>query len=69
MGSVESFRSCRVLAPKITKAFEAAQSDNVSDHSVYLREEMHEHYRLQRAGAISEEACSAATKRILGKFE
>jgi hypothetical protein len=69
MGSVESFRSCRVLAPKISKAIEAAQSDNVKDYNVYLREEMHEHYRLQRAGAISGEACSAATKTILSKFD
>lgn len=68
MGSVESFRSCRVIAPKIASAINDAQSQNVADYNVYLREEMHDHYRLQRAGAITPEACSEATKTILGKF-
>ena len=68
MGSVESFRTCRAIAPKIVEAIEEAQSANVTDYSVYLREEMHEHYRLQRAGAITPKDCNAATKKILGMF-
>jgi len=69
MGSVESFRACRSIAPVVSKAIEEAQAVNTDDRQVYLREEMHEHYRLQRANVITTEVCTAATRKILGKYE
>jgi hypothetical protein len=69
MGSVESYRTCRAIAPAISQAIKDAQASNPSDRAPYLREEMHEHYRLQRANVISKQACNAATRKILGGFE
>jgi hypothetical protein len=69
MGSAESFRACRAIAPAISQAIEKAKSDNTRDRQMYLREEMHEHYRLQRAAVITSEACTAATRRILSQYE
>jgi hypothetical protein len=68
-GTVESIRTCRSIALAISQAIEDAQVHNVDDWSVYLRKEMHDHYRLQRAGAISEEACARATRQILSRFD
>jgi hypothetical protein len=68
MGSAESYRSCRSMAPVIAKAIEDAQAHNTSAEQRYYREEMHEHYRLERADVITPENCSASTRKILGKF-
>ena len=68
MGSVESYRSCRSIAPVIKQAIEEARAHNTSSEELYFREEMHEHYRLQRANVITPEACSISTRRILAKF-
>ncbi len=69
MGSVETFRTCRTIAEEIEKAITDAQAQNTVDWSIYLRKEMHEHYRLQRADVISDEACSSATRQILSRFD
>jgi len=68
IGSVESFRTCRTIIPAIGQAIEDAYAQNQQDRQVYLRQEMHEHYRLDRAAAISKEACGEATKKILSEF-
>jgi len=68
MGSIESFRTCRSIALAITRAIDDAQAKNPSNEQRYNREEMHDHYRLQRAEVISTEECSVATRRILAKF-
>ncbi|HEY5623412.1 MAG TPA: hypothetical protein VIV14_06595 [Gammaproteobacteria bacterium] len=68
-GTVESIRTCRSIARALTQAIEDARAHEVDDWPVYLRKEMHDHYRLQRAGAISEEACARATRQILNRFD
>ena len=68
MGSAESYRSCRSMAPVIAKAIEDARAHNTSNEQIYYREEMHEHYRLERADIITPENCSTSTRRILAKF-
>ena len=68
MGSVESYRACRAMVPVIAKAIEDARTHNTSSQERYFREEMHEHYRLQRADVITPERCSISTRRILAKF-
>ena len=69
MGSVESYRTCRAMAPAIVQAIRDAQANNPSDRSFFLRESMHEHYRLQRANVISKDACSISTRKILAEFQ
>jgi len=68
MGSAESYRSCRSMAPVIAKAIEDSRAHNTSNEQIYYREEMHEHYRLERADIITPEDCSTSTRRILAKF-
>jgi hypothetical protein len=68
MGSADSYRSCRSMAPVIAKAIEDARAHNNRTEERYYREEMHEHYRLERADIITPEDCSASTRRILAKF-
>ncbi len=68
MGSVESYRGCRSMAPVIAKAIEDARPHNSSTEERYYREEMHEHYRLERADVITPENCSASTRKILARF-
>jgi hypothetical protein len=69
MGSVESYRACRAIVPELCQAIRDAQAYNPSDHGVYLREAMHEHYRLQRASVISRDACTTSTRKILTEFQ
>lgn len=59
----------RRLVPRLARAISAARRATTVDRNVYLRREMREHYRLQEAGAISADACSTGTRRVLGKFE
>lgn len=68
MGSVDSYRSVRAIVPAICRAIDDAQANNPNDRAVFLREAMHEHYRLQRARVISKNACGNATRRILSEF-
>ena len=68
MGSAESYRNCRSMAPVIAKAIEDTRAHHTSNDERYYREEMHEHYRLERADVITPENCSASTRRILAKF-
>ncbi len=68
MGSVDSYRTCRSIAPAIRQAIEDAQAKNPGDRALYLREAMHEHYRLERANAISKQACADSRRRILAEF-
>ena len=69
MGSVESYRTCRAIVPELCQAIRAAQTQNPTDRALYLREAMHEHYRLQRASVISKDACTTSTRRILTEFQ
>ncbi len=69
MGSVESYRACRAIVPELCQAIRDAQADNPSDHALFLREAMHEHYRLQRASVISTDACTTSTRKILTEFQ
>ncbi len=69
MGSVESYRTCRAIVPDLCQAIRDAQANNPSDRQLYLREAMHEHYRLQRASVISKDACTTSTRRILADFQ
>ena len=69
MGSVESYRTCRAIMPALCQAIRDAQANNPSDRQLYLREAMHEHYRLQRASVISKDACTTSTRRILADFQ
>ena len=69
LGSVESFRTCRTIAESLTKAISEAQAQNAVDWSIYLRKEMREHYRLERAEVISHDACSEGTRNILSRFD
>jgi hypothetical protein len=68
MGSAESYRSCRSMAPVIAKAIENARAHNTSSEKRYYRQEMREHYRLERADVITPEDCSTSTRRILARF-
>lgn len=68
LGTVDSFKRCRGVAPDIVRAIEAAQAKNVQNRSDYLRHEMREHYRLREFGVIGEAECSDATRRILAQF-
>ena len=68
MGSVDSYRTVRAIVPAICRAIDDAQANNPNDRAVFLREAMHEHYRLQRARVISKNACGGATRRILSEF-
>jgi len=56
------------MAPVIAKAIEDSRAHNTSNEQIYYREEMHEHYRLERADIITPEDCSTSTRRILAKF-
>ena len=69
MGSGESYRTCRAIVPELCQAIRAAQTQNPTDRALYLREAMHEHYRLQRASVISRDACTTSTRRILTEFQ
>ena len=69
LGSAETFRTCRTIAEELTRAITEAQAQNTDDWSIYLRKEMHEHYRLQRADVISQDACTKATRQILSRFD
>ncbi len=69
MGSVESYRACRAIVPELCQAIRDAQAYNPSDHALFLREAMHEHYRLQRASVISTDACTTSTRKILTEFQ
>ncbi len=68
MGSIDSYRTVRSIVPAICRAIEDAQANNPSDRAHFLREAMHEHYRLQRAHVISKQACGSATRSILSQF-
>ena len=68
IGTVDSFKRCRSIAPRIVRAIEEAQAKNVRDRSDYLRQEMREHYRLREFGVIDHDDCSEATRRILAQF-
>ena len=56
------------MAPVIAKAIENARAHNTSSEERYYREEMHEHYRLERADAITPEDCSTSTRRKPARF-
>lgn len=64
-----SFRACRVLVPEISRAIEKSRETNPAEKMTYLRAEMREHYRLQKDGVISADACSSSTRRILAQFD
>ena len=63
-----SLRVHRRAVPKIVTAIRQAHASNDKDKQLRLREEMREHYRMARAGLISDEACAAATRNILERF-
>jgi len=69
VASIGCLGACHRLIPTIVEAIEQAREQNPTSRSVYLREEMQEHYRLRENGAISSEACAAGTKRILNRFD
>jgi hypothetical protein len=68
LGTAETFQRCRAIVPEISRAIEEAQAQNIENRSDYLRLEMREHYRLREHRAISQDACSDATRRILSEF-
>lgn len=68
LGTADSFKRCRRIAPKIVAAIEAAQRHNTHQFSDYLRQEMREHYRLREYGVIEHDECSDATRQILSRF-
>jgi hypothetical protein len=69
VASIGCLGACHRLIPTIVEAIEQAREQNPPSRSVYLRQEMQEHYRLRENGAISPEACNAGTKRILNRFD
>jgi len=69
VASIGCLGACHRLVPVIVQAIEQAREQNPTSRSVYLREEMQEHYRLRENGAISSQACTAGTKRILNRFD
>ena len=64
LGSVGALR--RIVPALVTAIRDAAEP--LSSPNARLREEIREHYRLARAGAISDHACSTGTQRILTHF-
>jgi hypothetical protein len=68
VGTADSFKRCRAIVPQISHAIEAAQVKNFQSRIDYLRQEMHEHYRLKEHGVIDADACGDATRRILAQF-
>lgn len=68
IANLGSLRAHRRALPKLVAAIREAQRLNTADKQLRLREEMREHYRLASAGSISEEACTAAARKILERF-
>ena len=68
VANLGSLRAHRRAVPKIVTAIREAHALNDPNKQLRLREEMREHYRMARAGLISDEACAAATRNILERF-
>ena len=64
LGSIHTIRR---IVPAIVTAIRDA-SGSASDKNAALRSEIREHYRLVKAGAISQEECTTCTQRILQQF-
>ena len=62
------FRECRELVPKIVHAINEAAGSNSRDKTQQLREETREHYRLREIGALTQDDCATATRRILAQY-
>jgi hypothetical protein len=67
--NVGCLRAFRALVPPLSQCVTEARRTVPADRTAYLRREMREHYRLQEIGALSTDACSEGTLRILGKFD
>jgi hypothetical protein len=66
--NIGCLRAYRRAIPKLVAAIRIAHRERDGDHCIRLREEMREHYRLTAAGLLTEQACAAATRRILNQF-
>ena len=62
-------RRYRKLIATFVEAIESAEDIIGDDMTVYLREEMREHYRLRGDGVLTPAQCSTSTARILAHFE
>ncbi len=69
IGTADSFKRCRSIRPEIVSAIKNAQTKDLQDRSIYLRQEMRELYRLREYGAIEHDDCSEATRRLLAQFD
>ena len=68
LGTADTFKRCRRIAPKLVAAIESAHQRNTQQFSDYLRHEMREHYRLREFGVLTRDDCGDATRRILSRF-
>ena len=59
----------RKILPALTESIAAVSGSGYDDFATYLRAEMHEHYRLRNEDIIDAEQCTAATGRLLNKFD
>jgi len=62
------FRVCRARARKLVTAINEVHRQNKHGKERLLRAEVREHYRLLQTGVLSDEACTAAVRRILAHF-
>lgn len=72
LGIVASFgcmRSARRCARELVHAIVAAQRRSTLDKDSALRAEIQEHYRLASAGQLTEQARTAAIRKILARFD
>jgi hypothetical protein len=66
-GALGSIGALRRITPAVSAAIRETREPGL-DKNAYLRQEMREHYRLRKAGAISDAECSTCTQRILHHF-
>ena len=67
-GTYGCFGRARALAKQVQKTISRACANDDLLNTGFLRAEMKAHYKLAEIGAISRDACSDGTARILNKF-
>jgi len=62
-------RRFQALLPILSRAIEESADTIGDDTTVFLRQEMREHYRLRSNGVLTPEQCNQGTERILAQFD
>lgn len=64
-----SFGAQRKALPVLRAAIAQARATVGDETHVYLKREMHEHYRLRNEGVLSPSDCADGTARVLARFD